>query len=490
MKNVLIVDDSKIARFLIKEELEKLEDTNIIEASNGFDALDIINKTNLDFITINIIMKGMDGFELCRKIKQNKKMLNTPVILITGKDNFFSRIRGFNVGAIHFFNKNEIKDNLYNFVRDFFYAKNNSKDINILVVINSPLINSMIKYILDRHGYKTLSTDNPLEAIKIMNQNKIDLFIIDLFLPEINGIELTKKIRNKSEYTNTPIIMTASNNDKKNMLDAFNAGINDYIVKPFLYEEFISRINVHLKRFLYEKELKNTNKTLENLLLIQKKLISILSQNIKIPLINIANIFDYLKTLEHTDITISLTQSMSSYNQMISFIEDLLYLLNISSFRSKAKSQEIDVIRIVEDCIYNFLEKERITKFPISIEQNIANNKILFDFDLFYYLITYFMEIIIIHRNFFKKIKINIDESSNAIYIKFNLDGINEDSYNKLINDFTILDNINIEEERVDLKTLRIYIIKFLLDILKIKFYYEQKNGITFIFEIVNPKRI
>lgn len=112
---------------------------------------------------------------------------------------------------------------------------------NILIVEDNIDIHNLIKEILEKENYKAFDAYSGTEALLLIEKEKIDLILLDLMLPGINGEEIIKQIKG------IPIIVISaktSNEDKANVL---LEGANDYITKPFNYEEFLARVKVQLR---------------------------------------------------------------------------------------------------------------------------------------------------------------------------------------------------------------------------------------------------
>ncbi|HHW58246.1 MAG TPA: response regulator [Clostridia bacterium] len=97
-KNILIVDDNKLIRKVLKDILEK-EGYQILEAENGEQALSIYKNMFPDMVILDIIMPGMNGFDLLRVLRKEEENLMLPIILLTSHDNFEEKIKGLELGA-------------------------------------------------------------------------------------------------------------------------------------------------------------------------------------------------------------------------------------------------------------------------------------------------------------------------------------------------------------------------------------------------------
>ncbi|MDR0746270.1 MAG: response regulator [Helicobacteraceae bacterium] len=107
--------------------------------------------------------------------------------------------------------------------------------MKILVVDDSSTMRRIIKYTLDRLGFKDLlESENGAQAWEVLNQNSdIGVLITDWNMPEMNGLELVKKVRAEPKCADLPIIMVTTEGGKAEVITALKAGVNNYIVKPF-----------------------------------------------------------------------------------------------------------------------------------------------------------------------------------------------------------------------------------------------------------------
>ncbi|MBF7123913.1 response regulator transcription factor [Pediococcus pentosaceus] len=116
----------------------------------------------------------------------------------------------------------------------------------ILVVDDEPAIVTLITYNLEQANYQVVSVDNGLDAVEIVQKGLVDFVIMDLMLPQLDGIEATKQIRKFDEQI--PIIMLTAKTSQVDKILGLELGADDYITKPFSPQELLSRIKVILRR--------------------------------------------------------------------------------------------------------------------------------------------------------------------------------------------------------------------------------------------------
>lgn len=127
----------------------------------------------------------------------------------------------------------------------------------ILVVDDEQHILELIQFNLESNGYNVLTCDNGEEAVRIASKEKIDLMILDLMLPGIDGIEVCKRIRN-SDNRNLPIIMLTAKGEENDKIKGLDIGADDYMTKPFSIRELLARINAVMRR-IGDKDNENKN---------------------------------------------------------------------------------------------------------------------------------------------------------------------------------------------------------------------------------------
>lgn len=111
----------------------------------------------------------------------------------------------------------------------------------VLLAEDDELILRTIEYKLKKEGFQVILTRNGLEAIEIIKGGGIDLIISDIMMPFASGIEILAEVKQLSEPI--PIIMLSSMAQEEIVLEAFDLGASDYIIKPFSPNELIIRIN-------------------------------------------------------------------------------------------------------------------------------------------------------------------------------------------------------------------------------------------------------
>ncbi|MBF0252974.1 MAG: response regulator [Candidatus Omnitrophica bacterium] len=128
---------------------------------------------------------------------------------------------------------------------------------NILVVEDDKNISKLIKYNLEKEGFRCLVSFDGEEAMKILDKNPADLILLDIMLPGIDGLEVCRRVKQDKKFSNIPIIMLTAKGEEIDKIVGFELGTDDYIVKPFSPRELILRIKAILKRLKPEETEEN-----------------------------------------------------------------------------------------------------------------------------------------------------------------------------------------------------------------------------------------
>ena len=135
------------------------------------------------------------------------------------------------------------------------------RDIKILLVDDEPDILEIVGYNLSSEGYQVITAENGIEAVKKAKKEKPHLIIMDVMMPEMDGIEACEQIRKNPDLTNTIIAFLTARGEDYSQVAGFDAGADDYITKPIKPKVLVSKVNALLRRLKEEEE--TTDKVLK-----------------------------------------------------------------------------------------------------------------------------------------------------------------------------------------------------------------------------------
>ena len=116
----------------------------------------------------------------------------------------------------------------------------------IMVVDDEMHIRELVRFYLDKAGFDTIEAANAEEALNIVENQYIDLAVVDIMMPGMDGFELVEQMR---QYREFPVIMLTAKSQSKDKLRGFSLGIDDYVTKPFDPDELMARVKTILKRY-------------------------------------------------------------------------------------------------------------------------------------------------------------------------------------------------------------------------------------------------
>ena len=118
----------------------------------------------------------------------------------------------------------------------------------IFIIEDEPSIIKLVQHNLEKEGFIVSSSLNGNEGLKELKKFQPHLLLLDWMLPDLSGIDICKSIRRESNLKNLPIIMLTAKGESEDKIKGLNSGADDYITKPFSFNEVLARINALLRR--------------------------------------------------------------------------------------------------------------------------------------------------------------------------------------------------------------------------------------------------
>ena len=119
---------------------------------------------------------------------------------------------------------------------------------NLLVVEDEDSLATLLQYNLDKEGYEVTLAGDGEEALLIVDERMPDLIVLDWMLPKLSGIEVCRRLRNRPETRNLPIIMMTARGEETDRIRGLDTGADDYVVKPVSMSELAARVRAVLRR--------------------------------------------------------------------------------------------------------------------------------------------------------------------------------------------------------------------------------------------------
>ena len=130
------------------------------------------------------------------------------------------------------------------------------KDIKILLVDDEPDVIEIIRYNLEQEGYNVKTASNGKEALQKAQKNTPHLIIMDVMMPEMDGIEACEELRSDPTFNDTIIMFLTARGEDYSYVAAFDAGADDYVTKPIKPKIIVSKVKALLRRLKKEEEIR------------------------------------------------------------------------------------------------------------------------------------------------------------------------------------------------------------------------------------------
>jgi len=291
--NILVVDDIALNRRVLKEQL-KSYNCRIEEAEKGSAALEMLlsaseRKEPFELAIIDMQMPEMDGKTLCQKIKEDSRIRNTILIVTTsisqhGDEQLYQE-NGFAGYLTKPIKQSYLAKTLINAIKKAKEAPrsstmekapkevipvSNKQNVNILLAEDNLINQKVALKMLEKLGYKADAVANGIEAVKKLAETQYDLVLMDVQMPEMNGLEATVHIRARDSKVlnhDIAIIALTAHAMKGDREKCIKAGMNDYLPKPVKPAELGEMISKYLSNTSVKSEKVNMNDDSENCVL-------------------------------------------------------------------------------------------------------------------------------------------------------------------------------------------------------------------------------
>lgn len=256
---IVVIDDDVVYSNIVYENIKKHNHFGLI-AHTAEDGLRLIRTYNVSGIILDLTLPDMDGIEVLKELKNDSKLKDIPVHIISSKDRDDSTLQ---IGAIGYGQKPLLEkdlDSVISKLEEFIKSKTNSNDLpkkekkienidlsqlNVLVVDDDIKNIFVLDSALGEYDAKIQTAYNGKEAIQKLKEDKtIDIVLMDIMMPVMDGYEAIEAIRADSELANIPIIAVTAKAMKEDRDKSISIGADDFISKPINMEALIKLIKV------------------------------------------------------------------------------------------------------------------------------------------------------------------------------------------------------------------------------------------------------
>jgi two-component system, cell cycle response regulator len=278
---ILVVDDI-LANVRLLEAKLSAEYFEVIIAMNGVDALEAVQRTKPDIILLDVMMPGIDGIEVCRRLKANAVTQHIPVIMVTALDQLEDRVRGLEAGADDFLTKPVNDVSLFCRIRSLVRLKMLSDELRaraissenmglvlrvesaegdkqgrVLVVDNRQPFIDRVKSALG-HKHEVVAAPDLTSVTHTMQEaaEPFELVIISLDGDQFDGLRICSQIKSLERTRQTPLLVVVGPDDQQRLMRALDMGVNDYLIRPVDKQELLARANTQVRRARYAEQLR------------------------------------------------------------------------------------------------------------------------------------------------------------------------------------------------------------------------------------------
>jgi len=279
---VLVVDDI-LANVKLLEARLQAEYFEVLTAFSGIEALEICARERVDVVLLDVMMPGMDGFEVCKRLKSAPSTQDVPVVMVTALDQPSDKLQGLEAGADDFLTKpvDEIAliTRVKNLARlkmlddemamrnatsdqiglDRGVADARARDVKngrlLLVDDNPRSVTRIVENLAKVHD--TFVERDIQSALTLVNEFDFDLVIVSLGLTDADGLRLCSQIRSIEKTRHLPLVILVDPGDDARLLRGLDMGVNDYVIRPVDRHELLARVRTQIRRKWHSDFLRN-----------------------------------------------------------------------------------------------------------------------------------------------------------------------------------------------------------------------------------------
>lgn len=278
-ETILVIEDDQLNLKLCRSILE-LEGFKIITAIEAETGLKLLSKEQPDLILMDIQLPGIDGLKATEIIKHDPNLKDIPVVALTahameGDDQkafaagccgYITKpieIKSFSGSLRQYLKRPALPPNPLKAAPNLQPSRSGSKPYHkkVLIVDDELLNRKLLSGMLAGEPYNLTTAACGNEALSLIERQPPDIILLDIMMPDLDGFEVTRRVKSDAETQNIPIILITALNDYHNKIKGLEAGADEFLNKPVQSEELLTRIHSLLRMKEYQDRLSSKNKT-------------------------------------------------------------------------------------------------------------------------------------------------------------------------------------------------------------------------------------
>lgn len=198
-QSILVIDDDEVIRDLLHNHLSK-SGYHVLTAASGEEGLKIARALHPQIITLDVMMPEMDGWMVLSLLKNDPELADIPVVMMSIVE---EPHKGYSLGAADYLVKPVSHQQLNKIIQKYMADGR----ATVLIVEDDPVTRDMLSNMLERAGWRVIVAENGRIGLSRLEMNPIDLILLDLMMPEINGFEFAMQVRQREDWRNIPIVV-------------------------------------------------------------------------------------------------------------------------------------------------------------------------------------------------------------------------------------------------------------------------------------------
>ena len=279
---ILIVDDLLASVKVLAAKLTG-EYYEVLTANDGASGLEIVRERAPDLVLLDVMMPGMDGFEVCRRLRGDPETTHIPVVMVTALSDTADRVRGLEAGADDFLTKPVSDVTLFTRVRSLVRLKrlldqwrlreettqkmgfledpgstvtDQGTSAHIVLANDSSIERANICEVLATDHDHVTVVEGFHNAAELVSNVDPDALIVGLSPSNDDALRLCSQLRSMEESRQLPILLVGDEEDMDRLIKALELGVNDYFTRPVDENELLARVRTQVRRKRYQDRLR------------------------------------------------------------------------------------------------------------------------------------------------------------------------------------------------------------------------------------------